>query len=157
MSNNDTHIRIDGNSIEGVNDWILMSSKVLYGATKHGVYLAAGNIYRTTLSNISSAPFKSDNLIKGVKHYFDNTNNAGVVDVLGSDAYYNSYRLRFFEGGTKIRTPKGETRDGRNRTKPYGQLTGFYFFKNAVDANINRSYEVVKNEIYKKISELNNG
>ncbi len=155
MGKNDTHITIS--NIEGVNDWLLMSSKVLYGATKHGVYLAAGNIYRTTLSNISSSSFKSDNLVKGVKWYFDNTNNAGVVDVLGSDAYYNSYRLRFFEGGTKTRTPKGTTKDGRNRTKPYGRISAFNFFKSAVDSNINKSYEVVKNEIYKKISELNNG
>ena len=92
MSNSDTHIRIDGNSIEGVNDWILMSSKVLYGATKHGVYLAAGNIYRTTLSNISSAPFKSDNLIKGVKYYFDNINNASnmfTTTTLSEESLYN--------------------------------------------------------------------
>lgn len=155
MGKNDTHIYIE--NIEGVNNWLLMSEKALYGATKHGVFLAASAIRDATLSNIASAPFKSDNLSKGVKYYFDNRNNAGSVDILGTNAYYESYRLRFFEGGTKIRTPKKETRDGRNRTKPYGQLNAYWFFKNAIMSTQGRAYEIVKNTIHQKIAELNNG
>ena len=155
MSKNDTHITITG--IEGVSNWLLMSEKALYGATKHGVFLAAKSIYETTLGNISSAPFKSDNLSKGVKFYFDNVNNAGTVDILGTNAYKESWHLRFFEVGTKTRVPKKKTKDGRDRKKPYGHITGSWFFKNAIMSSESRAYEIVKNTINQKIAELNNG
>ena len=135
--------------IEGVSDWLLLSSKALYGATKHGIWKAAKEIEQTTLANISSSPFKSDLLKYGVKHYFDSTALSGTVDILGSDIYYDSYRLRFFEGGTKLRKSK----HGKN----YGQIRPNYFFKNAINANSARVYSIVKDTIYEKISVLNNG
>lgn len=149
MSKNDTHITIS--NVDGVENWLLMSERALYGAAKHGVYLAAKTIYDATLSNIASAPFKSDNLSKGVKFYFDNVNNAGAVDILGSDTYYDSYRLRFFEGGTKKRESKHKSARG------YGHLNANWFFKNAIMSTQGRAYEIVKNTIYQKIAELNNG
>lgn len=141
----DININIKG--IEGVDNWLLMSEKALYGATKHGVWLAAKAIKDATLSNISASPFKSDRLRVGVKHYFSDNENAGVVDILGSKFYYDSYKLRFFEGGTKLRRSK----HGRH----YGRIAPNYFFKNAILANSSRAYQIVKTAIYKKINELN--
>lgn len=150
MSKNDTHITIS--NVDGVSNWLLMSEKALYGAAKHGVYLAVEPIYNATIQNIQSSPFKSDNLVKGVKYYFDNTNNAGTVDILGTNEYYESYRLRFFEGGTKQRV------GGKKATKPHnrGSLSGNWFFRNAIMSSEGRAYEIFANTINEKIEELNN-
>ena len=141
-------LSIEIQGVEGVSNWLIMSSKALYGATKHGVWEASKAIEQTTLSNISASPFKSDNLRLGVKHYFDPVDLAGTVDILGSDLYYDSYRLRFFEGGTK----KRKTRYGNK-----GQIGSNYFFKNAILSNSSRAYQIVANTIYTKINQLNNG
>ena len=141
-------LSIEIQGVEGVSNWLIMSSRALYGATKHGIWKAAKAIEDTTLANISASPFKSDNLRFGVKHYFDPVNLAGAVDILGSDIYYYSYRLRFFEGGTKVRkTSRG------NR----GQIGANYFFKNAILSNSSKAYQIVADSVYTKIKELNNG
>lgn len=147
MARGGSGVNIEIQGIEGVENWLLMSERALYGATKHGVWLAAKEIKDSTISNLNSSPFKSDRLRLGVKHYFDNNNLAGAVDILGSKYYYNSYKLRFFEGGTKLRRSK------HGRT--YGSIRSNFFFKNAILANTSRAYQIVRNVIYQKIDELN--
>lgn len=137
--------------IQGVNDvssWLINSSDALYRTSKHAVYEASSAIYNTTLSNIASAPFVSDRLRLGVNHYYDVVNNAGVVDIYGNKKrYYNSYRLRFFEGGTKDRPSK--------HGKHYGHIEPSHFFKNAIMSNSSRAYNIIRDIIGKRIIELN--
>ena len=102
------------------------------GAVRHGVSDSA-NIIReqakanllSTGLNVTSSRHYSSPLIEGVKAYMWREMPVAVVHIMGDNRVNDgTWRLRFFESGTKERF----TRNGFSR----GSISGRHFFEQAV-------------------------
>lgn len=124
-------------------------------AARHGVSNALNLIKDKTKSNISSSYFRSATsqhypvgLIQGVKAYLYQGEPTGFVDILGNTRTNDgTWRLRFFEGGTKQRKSK----NGRS----YGALRGAYFFSNAYASIGSDAYATIQQAVNEAVDEIN--
>ncbi len=123
-------------------------------ATRHGVSNAINAIIRQTESNISSSWFDGDStksfavpLKEGVRGYLYKGEATGVATIMG-DTIHNdgTWRLRFFEGGTKTRPSK--------HGKDYGRIRPTHFFQNSIKS-VN-SFDIIRKTIEDEIDKINN-
>lgn len=102
------------------------------GAVRHGVSDSANIIREQTKSNLLSTGLNvtasrhySSPLIEGVKAYMWRDMPVAIVHIMGDNRVNDgTWRLRFFESGTKERF----TRKGFSR----GSISGRHFFEQAV-------------------------
>lgn len=126
-------------------------------AARHGISQAADAIKSKTQQNIRSSSFRSTSslhystpLIEGVKAYLYKGELSGFVDILGNTRTNDgTWRLRFFEGGTKIRKSKNG--------KSYGRIKDHWFFDRAVSSIGSDAVTMIERSVEAAIKEINNG
>lgn len=126
-------------------------------AVRHGISQAANVIKEKTERNIRSSSFRSTTsrtysapLIEGVKAYLHKGELSGFVDILGNTRTNDgTWRLRFFEGGTKNRKSKY----GRS----YGSIGAEWFFDRAVSSVGSDAVDMIQRSIENAINEINDG
>lgn len=128
----------------------------LDNAARAGV-IAAINIVRDKVkSGVASANFNSSSskqfgvpLIEGVRTYMEKNYPIGVTHILGDTKHNDgTWRLRFFEGGTKERTQKTYGRY-------LGSIGANWFFKNAITNVDSTAQKVIDDRIQKAIDNIN--
>lgn len=132
-------------------------------AARHGVSEALNLIRDKTKSNISSSWFNATTsagrtlrgrtytvpLIEGVRAYMWSGVATGSVNIMGSrNEDDGTWRLRFFEGGTRVRKSK----NGRT----YGQIRPTWFFGNAIASVGSDTVTEIEKSIQHAIDEINN-
>ena len=126
-------------------------------AVRHGISQAINAIKSKTKQNIRSSSFRSTSslhystpLIEGVKAYLQRGGLlSGFVDILGDTATNDgTWRLRFFEGGTKIRKSKNG--------KSYGRIKGNWFFDRSVSSIGSDAITMIEHSVDNAIKEINN-
>lgn len=141
-------------SVEYLNDYFKdlfdeANTSIKAGA-RHGVSNAVNALRDSTRQMVATSPFKSDSstqygvgLIEGVKAYMQK-DATGFVHVLGDTRYNDgTWRLRFFEWGT------------RNRKGPRGRISSYHFLKDATNFNKSTTLDIIQQAIQEKIDELN--
>lgn len=131
-----------------------LSNERILAATRHGVSNAVNDIIKRTKANIASSWFDGFStktfqspLINGVRGFLYKGEATGIVSVMGDTVHNDgTWRLRFFEGGTKPRPSK----HGKN----YGSIRPAYFFANAI--NSTDSFETIKKAVETEIDKINN-
>lgn len=106
---------------------------ILDGAARAGVIAAINEVRDKVSSGISSSSFNSSSsihygipLIEGLRTYTEKNYPIAVTHILGNTKTNDgTWRLRFFEGGTKPRRQK--------TTKRFtGSIKANWFFRNAI-------------------------
>ena len=125
-------------------------------AARHGISQAVDALISQAKQNVSGAYFRSSTsqhysvpLIEGVRGYLYRGVPTGFVDILGNRLTNDgTWRLRFFEGGTKER---------RNKTNghSYGRLRPARFFAPIAGAAEGVAVNKLKESISNAIDELN--
>jgi hypothetical protein len=128
-------------------------NETILSAARHGVSLATNALRDQTKQNISTSWFNSSTsrygvgLIEGVQAFMYKGAATGVIAVLGNSRVDDgTWRLRFFENGTKPR----QSKHGKN----YGSIRPAYFFANA-KSSVN-VMDIINDTIQKAIDEINN-
>jgi len=132
-----------------------LTDKRINQAARHGVSMALNVIKDKTKSNIKGSYFRSATsqhypvgLIEGVKAYLYQGEATGFVDILGNTRTNDgTWRLRFFENGTKQRKSK----NGRT----YGALKGAYFFSNAYASIGSDAITTIQQAVSEAVEEIN--
>ena len=125
-------------------------------AARHGVSNAINALIDKTKQNVSGAYFRSSTsqhysvpLIEGVRGYLYRGVPTGFVDILGNrQSNDGTWRLRFFEGGTKERKNKS---NGHS----YGRLKPARFFAPVAGMAQTEAVNKIKESISNAIDELN--
>ena len=128
----------------------------LDNAARAGVIAAINTIRDRVKSGVSSAGFNSSSskqfgvpLIEGVRTYVEKGYPIGVTHILGDTKHNDgTWRLRFFEGGTKERTQKTT---GRNT----GSISARWFFRNSISNADEIAQRLIDSRISKAIEEIN--
>lgn len=135
----------------------------IMSAARHGVSEAINAIKERTKQNVSSSWFNGTTsagrtirgrtytrpLIEGVNAYMWKGQATGFVDIMGSRGYDDgTWRLRFFNGGTRNRRSK----NGRS----YGSLRPSWFFANAISSAESDASSMIMSSIQSAIDEINN-
>lgn len=147
-------------------------------ARKRGLNKAVSKIRNTTVRNIrskfpnASKPSKyfNDRMIEGarvVKYHESTLIGDGIAGahVLGTQKKGSgTFRLRFFEGGTKERFVKTHKRKNRKNAGTHtvkghsvGKIKGLKFFDGAVSSELKNAKSIIDNELKKAIEKCNNG
>lgn len=125
-------------------------------AARHGVSNAINALIDKTKQNVSGAYFRSSTsqhygvpLVEGVRGYLYRGVPTGFVDILGNrQSNDGTWRLRFFEGGTKERKNKS---NGHS----YGRLKPARFFAPVAGMAQTEAVNKIKESISNAIDELN--
>ena len=128
----------------------------LDNAARAGVIAAINTVRDRVKSGVSSAGFNSSSskqfgvpLIEGVTTYVEKGYPIGVTHILGDTKHNDgTWRLRFFEGGTKERTQKTT---GRNT----GSILARWFFRNSISNADEIAQRLIDSRISKAIEEIN--
>jgi len=128
----------------------------LDGAARAGVIAAINEIRDKVKSGVSSSGFNSNSskqfgvpLIEGVRTYMEGNYPIGVTHILGDTKHNDgTWRLRFFEGGTKPRTQKTYDRFT-------GSIAANWFFKNAIVNADAEAQKLIDDRIQKAIDNIN--
>lgn len=138
------------------------TNKRIMSAARHGVSEAIDAIKEKTKQNVSSSNFNGATsagrtlrgrtyttpLIEGVQAYMWQNTATGFVHIMGTPRNDDgTWRLRFFEGGTKQRRSK----KGNN----YGSLKPAVFFANAITSAEPNAVSMIQSSIQSAIDELN--
>ena len=138
------------------------TNKRIMSAARHGVSEAIDAIKEKTKSNVRSSNFNgitssgrtlrgrtyTTPLIEGVQAYMWQGVPTGFVHIMGTPRVDDgTWRLRFFEGGTRIRRSK----NGRT----YGMIKGNWFFSNAYSSIGSDAITMIQNSIQSAIDEIN--
>lgn len=126
-------------------------------AERSMIRAAAQRLYKQTEANIHSSfpnstrpnPKYNDTIADGLRMSITKNNEyetVAKVHVMGSrDKGSQTYKLRFFEGGTKVRT-KGHDR---------GQISAMNFFRNAINQVNGEVESIMLEELEKYLSKVN--
>ena len=128
----------------------------LDNAARAGVIAAINTVRDRVKSGVSSASFNSSSskqfgvpLIEGVRTYMEQGYPIGVTHILGNTKHNDgTWRLRFFEGGTKERTQKTT---GRKT----GSISARWFFGNSISNADEIAQRLIDDRIAKAIEEIN--
>ena len=131
------------------------TDKRLMSAARHGVSEAINKLIDSTRSNISSSWFNSTSskkygvpLIEGARGYMYKGAATGFVHILGDTKHNDgTWRLRFFEGGTKPRKSKNG--------KTYGSIRPAYFFESVKASSDTIAMSEIETAIQNAIDEIN--
>lgn len=131
-----------------------LTNERILAATRHGVSNAVNDIIKRTKANISSSWFNGDStksfgvpLKEGVRGFLYKGEATGVVSVMGDTVHNDgTWRLRFFEGGTKPRPSK--------HGKDYGSIRATNFFANVI--NSTDYFETIRQAVETEIDKINN-
>jgi hypothetical protein len=96
------------------------------------------NLQESTRRRLRAAPFKSNNMTKGVRYYVNPDTLEANVNIMGHPL------LRIFEKGTPLR----KTKKGYNRGK-IKQYAFFYDARSKMRGILNTIYRVVDREMIK--------
>ena len=138
------------------NDRFDRTDKRIRAAVRHGISEAINRIKLKTQQNISGSWFRSRTsehystpLIEGVKAYLQRGGLLmGYVDILGNTKTNDgTWRLRFFEGGTKLRKAK--------HGKDYGKIRADWFFDRAYNSIGSDAVEIIQSSVDNAINEIN--
>ena len=139
------------------------TNKRIMSAARHGVSEAIDAIKEKTKQNVSSSNFNgitsagrtlrgrtyTTPLIEGVQAYMWQKTATGFVHIMGTPRYDDgTWRLRFFNSGTRQRRSK----KGNN----YGSLKSDPFFANAITSAEPNAITMIQNSIQSAIDEINN-
>lgn len=134
----------------------------IMSAARHGVSEAINAIKERTKQNVSSSWFNGTTsagrtmrgrtysvpLVEGVNAYMWKGQATGFVDIMGSRGYDDgTWRLRFFNGGTRNRRSK----NGRS----YGSIRPSWFFANAISSAESDATSMIQSSIQSAIDEIN--
>ena len=125
-------------------------------AARAGVIAAINTIRDKVKSSVISADFNTSSskqfgvpLIEGVRTYMEQGYPIGVTHILGNTKSNDgTWRLRFFEGGTKERTQKTT---GRKT----GSISARWFFRNSISNADEIAQRLIDDRIAKAIEEIN--
>lgn len=138
------------------------TNKRIMSAARHGVSEAIDAIKEKTKSNVRSSNFNgitssgrtlrgrtyTTPLIEGVQAYMWQGVPTGFVHIMGTPRVDDgTWRLRFFEGGTRMRRSK----NGRS----YGRIKGNWFFSNAYSSIGSDATTMIQESIQSAIDEIN--
>ena len=138
------------------------TNKRIMSAARHGVSEAIDAIKEKTKKNISSSNFNgitsagrtlrgrtyTTPLIEGVQAYMWQGVPTGFVHIMGTPRVDDgTWRLRWFEMGTRMRRSK----NGRT----YGRIKGNWFFSNAYSSIGSDATTMIQRSIQSAIDELN--
>lgn len=138
------------------------TNKRIMSAARHGVSEAIDAIKEKTKSNVMSSNFNGTTsagrtfrgrtyttpLIEGVQAYMWQGVPTGFVHIMGTPRVDDgTWRLRFFEGGTRMRRSK----NGRS----YGRIKGNWFFSNAYSSIGSDATTMIQRSIQSAIDEIN--
>ena len=139
------------------------TNKRIMSAARHGVSEAIDAIKEKTKNNISSSQFNgitsagrtlrgrtyTTPLIEGVQAYMWQGVPTGFVHIMGTPRVDDgTWRLRFFNSGTRQRRSK----KGNN----YGSLKSDPFFANAITSAEPNAVSMIQESIQSAIDEINN-
>ena len=139
------------------------TNKRIMSAARHGVSEAINSIKERTKQNISSSWFNGVTsagrtlrgrtytrpLIEGVQAYMWQGVPTGFVHIMGTPRVDDgTWRLRFFNSGTRQRRSK----KGNN----YGSLKSDPFFANAITSADQNAVSMIQSSIQSAIDEINN-
>ena len=139
------------------------TNKRIMSAARHGVSEAINSIKERTKQNISSSWFNgvtsacrtlrgrtyTTPLIEGVQAYMWQGVPTGFVHIMGTPRVDDgTWRLRFFNSGTRQRRSK----KGNN----YGSLKSDPFFANAITSAEPNAVSMIQESIQSAIDEINN-
>lgn len=127
----------------------------LDGAARAGVIAAINEISDRVKSNVRSASFNTSSskqfgvpLIKGVNTFMIKGYPIGVTNILGqSEPNDGTWRLRFYEGGTKERVRKNGASTGR--------IKAHHFFNNAITSAESIAQKMIDDRIQNVIKSIN--
>lgn len=120
---------------------------------------AAQRLYKQAQSNLHSSFTKStnrnpkynDTIAEGLRMRIGKNTEfetEAIVHVMGTrKSGSQTYKLRFFEGGTKERT-KGHSR---------GRIQPMYFFQSAVNQTNGEVQDIMRNELEKYLAKIQDG
>lgn len=125
-------------------------------AARAGVIAAINTIRDKVKSSVSSADFNTSSskqfgvpLIEGVRTYMEQGYPIGVTHILGNTKSNDgTWRLRFFEGGTKERVQKTT---GRKT----GSISPRWFFNDSTSNADEIAQRLIDDRIAKAIEEIN--
>ena len=125
-------------------------------AARAGVIAAINTIRDKVKSSVSSADFNTSSskqfgvpLIEGVRTYMEQGYPIGVTHILGNTKSNDgTWRLRFFEGGTKERVQKTT---GRKT----GSISARWFFNDSTSNADEIAQRLIDDRIAKAIEEIN--
>lgn len=125
-------------------------------AARAGVIAAINTIRDKVKSSVSSADFNTSSskqfgvpLIEGVRTYMEQGYPIGVTHILGNTKTNDgTWRLRFFEGGTKERVQKTT---GRKT----GSISARWFFNDSTSNADEIAQRLIDDRIAKAIEEIN--
>lgn len=125
-------------------------------AARAGVIAAINTIRDKVKSSVSSADFNTSSskqfgvpLIEGVRTYMEQGYPIGVTHILGNTKTNDgTWRLRFFEGGTKERVQKTT---GRKT----GSISPRWFFNDSTSNADEIAQRLIDDRIAKAIEEIN--
>ena len=139
------------------------TNKRIMSAERHGVSEAIDAIKEKTKKNVSASSFKGTTsagrtvrgrayttpLIEGVQAYMWQGVPTGFVHIMGTPRVDDgTWRLRWFEMGTRMRRSKnGGT---------YGRIQGNWFFSNAYSSIGSDAITMIQESIQSAIDEINN-
>ena len=138
------------------------TNKRIMSAARHGVSEAIDAIKEKTKSNVRSSNFNgitssgrtlrgrtyTTPLIEGVQAYMWQGVPTGFVHIMGTPRVDDgTWRLRWFEMGTRIRRSK----NGRT----YGRIKGNWFFSNAYSSIGSAATTMIQRSIQSAIDEIN--
>lgn len=138
------------------------TNKRIMSAARHGVSDAINAIKERTKQNVSSSWFNGTTsagrtlrgraytrpLIEGVQAYMWQGASTGFVHIMGTPRVDDgTWRLRMFEGGTRLRRSK----HGKN----YNRLTPAWFFANAISSAESDASSMIQSSIQSAIDEIN--
>ena len=124
-------------------------------AARAGVIAAINTIRDKVKSSVTSADFNTSSskqfgvpLIEGVRTYMEQGYPIGVTHILGDTKHNDgTWRLRFFEGGTKPRTQ-------RTYDRYTGSIAANWFFKNAIVNADSMAQKLIDDRISKAIDKI---
>lgn len=125
-------------------------------AARAGVIAAINTIRDKVKSSVSSADFNTSSskqfgvpLIEGVRTYMEQGYPIGVTHILGNTKSNDgTWRLRFFEGGTKERVQKTTSRKT-------GSISARWFFNDSTSNADEIAQRLIDDRIAKAIEEIN--
>ena len=138
------------------------TNKRIMSAARHGVSEAIDAIKEKTKRNVSSSNFNgitsagrtlrgrtyTTPLIEGVQAYMWQGVPTGFVHIMGTPRVDDgTWRLRWFEAGTRMRKSK----NGRS----YGSIKGNWFFSNAYSSIGSDAITMIQESIQSAIDEIN--
>lgn len=137
--------------MSGVRHGVAQGTNILRDATLQGVRSANPNFLKSSGKSHYGSTFYTTPLIYGVRTYMIKGAPTGYVSILGTPYSYGgddgTWRLRFFENGTKPR---------RHRSgKEVGRIEGLHFFSNAISSSETKAIDCIKTAIEEEIDKLN--